>query len=129
VVVVDTSVWIAFFRGRDSALATAFERLLDRDQVLVPAPVRIEILGGARHTDLTRLRRVLAALPVVEPGPATWSRIDGWIDACVAAGQHFGVGDLLVAAIAAERAAPVWSLDGDFERLERLGFVRTHRAE
>jgi predicted nucleic acid-binding protein len=126
-IAVDTSVWIDFFRGRDGVLGNHLETLLDTDQIAVPAPVRIEILGGARKSELSRLRRVMDALPLLLPSPAAWRLLEGWIERAVATGQHFGVGDLLVAAIAAENRASVWSLDGDFERMADLGWITVHR--
>jgi len=127
VIAVDTSVWIDFFRGRDDVLGVHLENLLDADQVAMPAPVRIEILGGARKSELSRLRRVMDALPLLLPSPSAWSLIEGWIERAAGAGQCFGVGDLLVAAIAAENRASVWSLDGDFERMADLGWITVHR--
>jgi predicted nucleic acid-binding protein len=46
-----------------------------------------------------------------------------WTGRASNAGVAVGVGDLLVAAIAAENAAPVWSLDSAFDRLEQLRLI------
>lgn len=122
-IAVDTSVWIDFFRGREP-VASALIALLDRDEVALPAPVRIELLSGVRAVEQARLSRLLSALPVMSPSPVVWARIETWVVAATAAGHRFGLGDLLIAAIASEQAIPVWSLDSDFARMEKLGFVK-----
>ena len=89
-------------------------------------PVKLEILVGASRRDRQRLRQTLSALPVLIPDDQTWRQIDQWVDRAGDAGERFGIGDLLIAAIAAGREAPVWSLDEDFARMARLGFIRLH---
>lgn len=127
-IVVDTSVWVAALRRAASDEARHLETLLDTDQVALAAPVRIEILSGASRSDRPRLRRALSALPLFFPGEGTWALVEGWVDRAGDAGQRFGVADLLISAIAAEREATVWSLDADFARLERLKLIRRHSA-
>jgi tRNA(fMet)-specific endonuclease VapC len=122
VIAIDTSVWVEFFRGRQP-LADRVAYVLDRDQVALPVPVRIEILSGARRAERSRLARLLSALPLLVPSEPTWRRIEGWVAAGAAAGHRFGVADLLVAAIASENDCAVWSLDADFERMARLGLI------
>jgi hypothetical protein len=45
------------------------------------------------------------------------------LDEAGAAGERFGVTDLSTGAVAREVGGLVWSLDSDFLRVERLGFV------
>ena len=122
-IAVDTSVWIDFFRGRQP-VADRVAAALDRDELALPVPVRIEILSGARRAERPRLARLLSALPLLSPSDETWRRMESWVATGAAAGHRFGVADLLVAAIAAENDCEIWSLDADFGRLARLGLVR-----
>lgn len=126
-IVVDTSVWVQALRSRESAEASHLDRILDSDSVLLPIPVKIELLSGASKHGLPRLAKLLSALPVLEPSPATWRLMLKWTEAARNKSQRFGFGDLLIGAIAAEADAEVWSLDEDFVRMQRLGFLVTHQ--
>ena len=125
-IAVDTSVWIDYFRYGTPTTAIPLGALLDQDLVVLVAPVRVELLSGAGRRDLARLRRVLSALPLWLPTDGTWTTMDAWAERAAARGHCFGVADLLVAAIAAERGAAVWSLDADFVRMQRLGLVKAY---
>lgn len=121
---VDTSVWVEYFRGQREELVNTVDRLLDDDQVALAVPVRIELLSGASKKQLPRLGRVLSALPLFAPSTAVWSTMEQLIEVGIAPGQRFGVADLLIASIASENQGEIWSLDDDFARMTRLGFVR-----
>lgn len=122
-IVIDTSVWINALRAATSREAEVVGRLLDEDEVALAVPVKVEILSGASKSDRPRLRRALSALPVLYPSDETWRLMDTWIDTAGASGERFGLGDYLIAALARESGSLVWSLDADFQRMARLGFV------
>ena len=125
-IVVDTSVWVEVFRNGKGPEANHLRLLLDHDEVCLAIVVRLEILSGAGRRDRARLSRLLAALPVFYPTEDTWATIGSWIERAAGAGHRFGIADLLIAAIAAENGAVIWSLDSGFVRLSRLGVVSLH---
>lgn len=53
--------------------------------------------------------------------------LDVWLEVAGAQGERFGFTDSLIAALAAEQAAPIWSLDGDFARIARLRLVEVYQ--
>ncbi len=121
-IVADTSVLIEADRGRQPETGL-FTSLVRRGEIALAAPVRVEYLGGASRSALPRLLLLCDSLRIYEPTHATWAIIDEWLYRAVAAGERFAAVDLLVAALAAEKKEPVWSLDADFVRMSRLGFV------
>ena len=115
-------------RSRKTAEAQHLNELLDADQVAIAIPVRLEILSGSQRSQQAQLSRVLSALPLLYPTEPTWQRIEGWLGAIKSAGDWFGVSDLLIAGIAAEHGAAIWSLDHDFTRMANLKLISLHRA-
>jgi predicted nucleic acid-binding protein len=126
VVVVDTSVWVAVLRSASAPEAPLLAQLVDADAVILPLPVRVELLSGTALKDRAALGTRLAALAVAHPTEETWALVEGWVVSSADKGQRFGVGDLLIAALASERNALVWSLDSDFARMEKLKLVQLY---
>ena len=126
-IVVDTSVWVAAMRGPETATATILRGLIDADEAALALPVRHELMAGVARKDRAAFKRALTALPIVQPTDETWQRIEQWIEPAADAGHRFAVTDLLIAGLAHDVDALVWSLDADFDRMESLGMVRLYR--
>jgi len=127
VIVVDTSAWVAATRAPTSGVAVTLRGLIDADEVALALPVRMELMAGVARKDRTALRRALTALPVVVPSEDTWRTIEGWVEPAANAGDRFAIADLLVAGLAHDIGALVWSLDADFERMASRDLVRLYR--
>jgi predicted nucleic acid-binding protein len=127
VIVVDTSVWIDAHRRPAGPHARTLRSVLDADEVALALPVRLELLAGVARRDRAVLARALSALPVLRPSDDTWGLVERWVPMAADKGQRFALADLVIAALTAEIGGLVWSLDKDFDQLERLKFVRRYR--
>ena len=67
-IVVDTSIWIEFFRGRNSIVDNHLRKLIDQDQVFLAAPVRLEILMGAAEKKYRRCAEFCLRCRCSSPG-------------------------------------------------------------
>ena len=120
-IVVDTSVWLAAPRQR--VVADALKELIEADEIALALPVRLELLVGTPKHRRAAFHAIYDALPQVHPTEETWASLPDWIERATDTGETFGLADLLIASIANEIGGLVWSLDKDFERMEKLGFV------
>jgi predicted nucleic acid-binding protein len=126
VIVVDTSVWVEAVRRPKGTTQFTLKQLIDADEVGLALPVRLELMAGIARKDRRAFARELSGLPILVPTEETWRLIETWVAPAADKGERFGVTDLLIAGLAHEAVALVWSLDADFDRLEALGFVQTY---
>ncbi|MDP6980651.1 MAG: PIN domain nuclease [Myxococcota bacterium] len=72
-IVVDSNTWADFFNGADSAYVDRLDLALEREEDLGVVPLIVtEVLQGFRtDSGFQRARRVLTALPVIDP-PMEW---------------------------------------------------------
>ena len=124
---VDSSIWISYLRHGEPSIVKPLELLLDQDEVALSAVVHLELLSGAAQKSLGVLARLLQAIPVYYPSKDTFRLAESWVQKGRRAGNLFGAMDLVIAATAAERGGTIWSADGDFVRMARLGWVKLFR--
>lgn len=68
-ILVDSSVWIDYFRGTDSVSADRLDQLLQTEPVAIGDLILAEVLQGfSSERDFTEARKLLTALEVVTLG-------------------------------------------------------------
>ena len=117
-VLVDTSVWIDFFRPGDRSWIRDLTEKLESERVGIVAPVVAELLYGARgEKERSRILDLARSVTVFPTG------LDRWIGAGKLGrslrrrGLTLSIVDCLVAEVARERDIPLWTLDPDFDSL------------
>ncbi len=118
-VLVDTSVWIHYFRGNEP-FCSAVGHLLDADRICTTGIIVGELLQGAKSE---KERRTLRSLPSVFP--VIGENITLWIDAgdlsarLRAQGLTIGLADCFIAVAALKHELPVYTEDRHFAQLQQ----------
>ena len=128
-VLIDTSVWIEFFRNPRSELRSPMSHLMETGRVAIVDPIVTELLYGARGR---RERDVILDLANgaerLELSGATWIAAGDLGKAWRSRGRTLSVVDCLLAAACREHSTPLWTLDRDFAVLAEEGEIELFRA-
>ena len=120
-VLVDTSVWIAFFRDGSSPAAKKLDLLLEEGEVCFCGLIEAELLPGLRREDRARVRTLMAGLPCVEIATDIWADLAEIQERSLAQGLGpFSIPDLILAAVALRHKVPLFSLDRHFLSIGRV---------
>lgn len=121
--IADTSAWIEYLRGTGSAAHLALRESVSRDQVIVPEPVKAELLVGARsNEELRALQRMLEHFEVMLMAPRDdFDRAVSLHLQCRTAGvTPRGLIDCTVAAMTLRAGLPLLHHDRDFTAMAAL---------
>jgi predicted nucleic acid-binding protein len=129
VVLIDTSVWIAYFRDGSSAAAAELDLLLDEGHAVTCGLVEAELLPGLKSRDRERIRAWMSALPRLAIPNEVWPEVGAIQEKALAHGVGpFSVPDLVIAATSLLHDASVFTLDRHFKQIASLTGLRLHIA-
>ena len=117
-ILVDTSAWIDFFRGK-GRLASAVDTALESAEAALCGPVMTEIRRGLRREQRGRVLGLLEGCQLLEQPDDLWA-IAGDLGALLARrGQTVKTLDLLIATYAIAHGARLLTADADFKAIAR----------
>jgi predicted nucleic acid-binding protein len=126
-ILVDSSVWIDFFSPLPRRAGRELRRMIaDAEPFALTGVVVTEILQGLTR-DAGRIERYLSMWEILEPRGFTSYRTAAAIFRLARAkGLALTTIDTLIAAIALDHGATVFTLDKDFSRIARVTNLRLH---
>jgi predicted nucleic acid-binding protein len=114
-VVVDSSVWIDFFRHRQSKVAPVIRNLVEENQARLTPIIRVELLSGARNEpEYRNLEELLVAVLTLEEPPDFWNRVARARFRLARAGLQASVPDVSIAVLAQCHGCSLFTLDRQF---------------
>lgn len=123
-IIVDTSVFINYFRGKS---APGLQELIMSDMVLLSQYVRLEILAGISKENYATMRDVLEGLILVPFHPDIIEVAEKFLVELKSEGVNAGIVDVLIASEAAVEEVPIYSFDAVFKQFEERGQIKLFR--
>ena len=126
-ILVDSSVWIDFLSSAPGRAGDELRRMInDAEPFALAGVVVTEILQGLTR-DADRIEHYLSQWELLEPrGFRTYRQAAAIFRVGRAKGISLTTTDVLIAAIALEHRASVFTLDKDFSRIARLTGLPLH---
>ena len=120
-IIVDTCVWIEFFRNQESKLTLHLKGLLRERKVIMVGMVMAEILQGVKAPkEGTLVKQNLEKLPYLEITRDTWEAA-GEISASLRVkGITIPLSDLIIAGVALSGDHEIFTIDPHFEKVDGL---------
>ena len=120
-ILVDTSVWIEYFRGKSKKVVEEINNLLETRSIAICGVIIGELLAGARNKEfqskIIHLRYVCKVIG---------DSLNDWIEAGILnkeiqkKGKRVGLTDCYIAQIAIKNRISVWSYDKDFKVISEV---------
>ena len=120
-VLVDTSVWVAYFRGGSPAIFEKVDRLLAGEGICVPKIVLAELVQGAKsEREISTIEDFFDAFTILDQSPETWLKAGKLSRELKIRGKTIHLLDCYIAVIAKENACAVLTLDDHFKEIQRV---------
>ena len=117
-VLIDTSAWIDFFRGKQTAATDAVQLALQLGTARLCGPVKAELLQGAKSKkEKQQLQVMFSAVENLAINEADWETAGNSIQTLREGGVTVPLTDALIAAIANRHKTAVLTLDRHFSHL------------
>ncbi|MDQ3036492.1 MAG: PIN domain-containing protein [Myxococcota bacterium] len=120
-ILVDTSAWIAFFRGAEP-LASRVDAAIDLDDAAICGPVMCELRRGfMTAAERKKVLPLLGACHALPPPAGLWEDAGDLGFSLRRKGVRVKTLDLLIAVCALHASVPILTADSDFEIMQRAG--------
>ena len=120
-VLIDTSVWIAYFKDRDSRLSDKVDEILTSAHVYIPKVVIAELMQGAKsEKEIAVIEDFFEAFTVIDHTESTWEQAGRLSFSMKRKGITIHLIDCYLAITAQENNCKLFSLDEHFKSIKKF---------
>lgn len=120
-VLVDTSVWVSYFRGGSPVISEKVDSLLAGDEVCVPKIVLAELVQGAKsEREISTIEDFFDAFTILDQRQETWLKAGKLSRELKIKGKTIHLLECYIAVIAMENSCAILTLDDHFKEIQKV---------
>ncbi|MHB8880530.1 MAG: type II toxin-antitoxin system VapC family toxin [Thermodesulfovibrionales bacterium] len=120
-VLIDTSVWIDYFKGNNVRLHEKTDEVLTYSDVYVPKVVIAELLQGARsEKEISVIESFVEAFTIIDQAEDTWVKAGKLSFSMKRKGVSINLVDCYIAVLTAEHNCAIFTLDEHFRSIKKF---------
>ena len=118
-ILIDTSVWIDFFRDQSPNFSQKVDDLLAKNEIYVPKIVVAELIQGSKSDrEVAAVKEFLNAFHIIDQNENTWIRAAELSYLLKRKGKRVNLADCYIAMIAEEHGCQIFTLDEHFRDIK-----------
>ena len=123
-ILIDTSVWIEYFRNKSSPIAEEVDKILSDDEVYVPKIVMAELIQGAKsEREISIIEDFLDAFHIVDHKEDNWIKAGRLAYNLKKKGKSISLLDCYISTIAQEYGCKIFTLNRHFREIQRIADI------
>ena len=120
-VLIDTSVWIDYFKSTNNNIAEQVDEILNNAEVYVPKSVIAELIQGAKsEKEISVIEEFVNAFHLIDQSDDTWSKAGKLSYTMKRKGITANLMDCYLAVIAQENNCKILTLDRHFKDIKKF---------
>lgn len=120
-ILIDTSVWIDYFKGNDTPLQYRVDKALTHSHIYIPKVVLAELIQGAKsEKEIAVIEDFIEAFHIIDQKEDTWLKAGRLSFSMKRKGITIHIIDCYIAVIASENGCGIFSLDEHFKNIKKF---------
>ena len=120
-VLIDTSVWIEYFKNKSQRFSGKVDDILTNQEVYVPTIVIAELIQGSRsEEDVSVIEEFIDAFNIIDQKEDTWVKAGKLSYDLKKKGKTVHLADCYIATIAEEHDCHILTLDKHFQDIQKV---------
>lgn len=120
-VLIDTSVWIDYFKGNDANFHKKVDKALTQSHIHIPGVVLAELIQGAKsEKEIAVIEDFIEAFHIIDQKEDTWLKAGRLSFSMKRKGITAHIVDCYIAVIANENGCSIFSVDEHFKSIKKF---------